>query len=467
MKNQLPPLNDPSPVILPKVMEKEHSDFCQKPPASSSPSYNTRNESEVDFDPHSLGKENGIGCCGAAMHVMRSTVGSGILMLPYAMKNSGMFSGTALILFVGVLYYHIIHILGSTDYYLCKLLKLESLSFAGVMRRGFHEVPYPINKLETVVPHLALLSVSLPTTSPTILIVMSTNIQIMASYFDLQLNNTIIITAIIIPMIVFTQKRNILKILVPFSSITNILTVIMIFIIISFSFIYPKVDSSPKIIGDLYFIPRAFAMFLSAVRCTGLILPLKNAMKNPKRFLDPCGSLNVAGFSIILVYCSFSLISYLNYGDAVQENILSNLPSKNWVCFIVYLFYTLSLSISFILQFFCCFDNLWSNGLESKMKDGLFKTICERAVRIGFNLLAYFFALAVPRISIISAISGTLVILTDLIILPFLQILLQIGEKKISCCEVLKDFFIIIISCALFYMSASQCVRDVIRLHTE
>lgn len=454
---------------LPATPEQEiveDSDFGHASMAAPQ-SNKTTAESDLSFDPYNFGKEDGVTCFGACVHIVRSTIGSGILIMPFAMKNLGLLYGTILIFFTGILYYHSIHILVSTEYQLCKLLKLKRLSFVGVIRRSLHRAPFPINKFESAVSHLAHFYLSFPTSSATYLIVMSTNIRLMADFYDVQLNDKLIIAVIVVPIMLFTQKRSILKILVPFSSITNIFTVAMILVIVSCSFIYQKADFNPTIIGDIYFIPKGFAMFMMALRCTGFMLPLKNSMKNPKRFSDTCGSLNVAGFSIVIIYYSFSLASYINYEDTVQENILSNLPSKNYVSFVVYLLYTLSLLVGYTLAFFSCFDNFWSNELESQFQDGLLKTICERCIRLGLNLVIFFLAVVIPRISLIAAMNGTLGILIGLGVPPFLQIILQISEKKIRCISVLKNLFVMALSGVLFCMSAARCVRDIIHLYSD
>lgn len=426
----------------------------------------TNEKSQLDFDPYDFGQENGIGICGAGVHIMRSTVGCGILMMPYAMKNLGILNGTIVIIFVGILYYHNVHILVSTEYYLCSVLKLKSLSFVGVTKKIMQRAPFPINKFESIITYLSHFYLSLPTSPSTYLIIMSTNIRLMADFFDIQLNDTIIISIITILMILITQKRSILKILVPYSSIANIFTIIMISVIISYSFINRKSDFSPRILGDVSFIPKGFAMFILTIRSTGIMLPLKNAMKNPRHFSSICGSLNIAGLFIVLIYLIFALILYLNYGDTVEENALSTLPTKSLVSFIVYLLYTMALLVTYILSYFSCFDNFWSNELESCMKDGLLKTICDSCIRIAMNLLAYLFAVAIPQISLIAAITGTIGILVEIAIPAFLQLLLLISQKQIQCVSVLKDLFIIAISCALFCMSTERCLRDLIQLYS-
>lgn len=435
--------------------------------AKTAPSSCKNEKSEAEFEPHNFGDEDGIGLFGVAVHIMRSTIGCGILMMPFAMKHLGIINGTIVIIFVGILYYHNVHILVSTEYHLCKDLKLKSLPFVGVTRKCIQRAPFPWNKLKSVIPRFAHLYLSLPTSPSTYLIIMATNIRLMADYFDVKLNETLIITALIIPFILFTQSRRILKILVPFSSATNCFTVVMISIIITYSFIYREVNFSVKMFGDLNFIPKGFAMFILTVRSTGIMLPLKNAMKKPKLFSVTCGSLNIAGLNIVLIYYCFALICYVNYGDAVQENILSNLPSKSWVSFTVYLLYTFAMSINYILTYFSCFDNLWSGELESLMKPGLLRNIWECGVKAALNLLAYFLAVAVPQLSLIAAITGTLGILVEIALPPFLELILQMTQKNIKCTTVLKDLFIIVISCVLFCMSATRCVYDLVQLYSQ
>lgn len=464
--NQLPSTDEKLPANLPNEEVNKQAE-CQISTSHLSLNHKIPNEkSQPDFDPHDFGIENGIGVFGTGVHIMRSTIGSGILMMPYTMKNLGILNGTIVIIFVGILYYHNIHILVSTEYYLCKLLRLKSLSVVGVTKKSIQRAPFPINKFESIITYITQFYLSLPTSPASYLIVMSTNIRLMANFFDIELNDTLIITVITVPLILITQKRGILKMLVPFSSITNIFTFIMILVIITYSYIYRADNFSPRILGDVYFIPKGFAMFVLTIRSTGIMLPLKSAMKNPKRFSSICGSLNIAGSLTVFVYHAFALIVYLNYGDSVQDNILSKLPRKNIVSFIVYLLYTLALSVTYILTYFSCFDNFWSNELESHMEDGFLKTICDSSIRIILNIVAYLLAVAVPQISLINAITGTIGILVEIALPAFLQLLFQIDKKQIKCTTVLKDLSIIGISSVLFFMSAARCIQDLIQLYT-
>lgn len=464
--SQVSPIDGKQPESPPENDMANNLSNCEIKTKQPSCHESTNEKSQLDFDPHNFGQENGIGILGASVHIMRSTIGCGILMMPYAMKNLGILNGTIVILFVGILYYHNIHLLISTEYYLCSMLKLKSLSFVGVTKKCIQRAPFPINKFESVISYLAHFYLSLPTSPSTYLLVMATNIRLMADYFDARLNDTIIITIITLVMIVVTQKRSILKMLVPYSSITNIFTVVMISVIITYSFINRKTGISPRIIGDASFIPKGFAMFILTVRSTGLMIPVKNAMKTPKHFSTLCGSLNIAGLFIILIYNTFALIVYLNYGDIVEENILSSLPTKSIASFVVYLLYTMALSVTYILTYFSCFDNFWSNELESYVKDGWLKTVCDSCIRVAMNIFAWLLAVAVPQISLLAAITGTIGILVEVAIPALVQLLLLISEKKMKLFSVLKDLIIIGISCALFCMSAERCVRDVIQLYT-
>lgn len=59
------------------------------------------------------------------------------------------------------------------------------------------------------------------------------------------------------------------------------------------------------------------------------MLPLKNAMKNPSRFDETFGVLNI-GISIVTVlFISFGFVGYLKWGDEVAGSLTLNLPQAS------------------------------------------------------------------------------------------------------------------------------------------
>ena len=81
--------------------------------------------------------------------------------------------------------------------------------------------------------------------------------------------------------------------------------------------------------------PLFFGTVLFALEAIGVILPLENEMKTPKKFGGSCGVLNVAMILIVFLYVGMGLFGYLKYGGDVEGSITLNLPANDmWVSFI-------------------------------------------------------------------------------------------------------------------------------------
>lgn len=58
------------------------------------------------------------------------------------------------------------------------------------------------------------------------------------------------------------------------------------------------------------------------------VLPLKNEMKNPRKFSSPLGVLNVGMVFVAGMFVTMGFLAYLQYGDKVQGSVTLNLNSK-------------------------------------------------------------------------------------------------------------------------------------------
>lgn len=60
------------------------------------------------------------------------------------------------------------------------------------------------------------------------------------------------------------------------------------------------------------------------------MLPLKNAMRNPKDFSSTFGILNVGMVFLTVLFTSFGIIGYWKFGKNVESSLTLNLPSDEW-----------------------------------------------------------------------------------------------------------------------------------------
>lgn len=431
-----------------------------------------RTEDNVDpkkdtFDPYDYGKEDGSSKWAAVVHILRSTIGTSILLMPFLMKNMGYLTSILLMLSLSLVYYHSVHILMSVEYALCKIEKVASLSYIGVAQRIITHAPRPLNKTMGFFYAIIYIYYGVPVSNTTTIIVIATNIQLMAQYFGVILSQTYIMTVLIIPLTIFCLPRNILKFLAPLSSVTNVCTFLMIVIVIGFSIAQPAENVAPKAFADFAFVPRGTATFLSAIRIAGLVIPLKNDMAQPKKVTSFTGVLNISGFIVTTLYIVFSLTVYFNLENNVQENVLSNLPTNNVLSLLLYILYSFSLVVGYILQFFLRFETIWSGTVAESLEKTNYKTAVEYSIRIGINLLAYLLAIGCPCLVLISAISGSVGILVEIVLPCMFQLLLMIMTKQRSIWLAGKNVFIIGFSCFVFVLSASDCVFQVKKLYVK
>lgn len=131
-----------------------------------------------------------------------------------------------------------------------------------------------------------------------------------------------------IPCLFIGQIRS-LKWLVPFSAMANILIVVTFGITLYYMFSEPIVVSDKPYMAKWSQIPLFFATVVFAMEGIGVVMPVENSMKNPKRFLGCPGVLNTAMMTVIGLYAIIGFFGYVIYGANVKGSITLNLPAKD------------------------------------------------------------------------------------------------------------------------------------------
>lgn len=80
------------------------------------------------------------------IHFLKANVGSGILAMPHAFKNSGLYFGLVGTLVIGFICTQSMLILLDCSYELCHRLQVPSMNFADVSYYAFRTGPYQLRK---------------------------------------------------------------------------------------------------------------------------------------------------------------------------------------------------------------------------------------------------------------------------------------------------------------------------------
>ncbi|XKL66378.1 hypothetical protein PGB90_009798 [Kerria lacca] len=452
-----------------------------------------RKENELiqkEYEPYIFGNiHNGIDYWDTVIHLVRVTIGTGILILPYAFHTVGYGIGILGTLFIGLLYVNNVHSLLFTEYRLCKELKVPNLTYVSVVDKTFKVGPSWIKGLGPYFKYLLYFYYGLPTGNAIYLIIMGQNLNnIYGYYFEKSENKTwtgssymdengdgqsgdihlkYSISIVIIPLILLCLIPK-LKLLVPLSALTNFFTLINIAIIFSYSLHFDQWKYNGQLIGDLNYVPQFFAIVLQSLIATGIILPLKNDMYKPKQFASACGVLNVSFVLLILLYICFGVVVSLNYGKAIHQNVLRNLPSDELLTLIIHVLYTLALFVTYTLVFYIYYDTIWMNLLQEKVLHTPYEKLTKYFLRICVNVVAYLMAILVPNFALYTSLIGSVGIILEISLPSILQLTLIMNSKCkpfVFVYYLLKNTIIILISFIMFIMSIKSCIFDIIRLY--
>ena len=86
------------------------------------------------------------------IHMLKGSLGTGILAMPNAFYNSGLITGTIATIFIGVLCTYCLHILVKSQYKLCKKLKVPILNYPMSMKAALEQGPSIFQKFSSYAP---------------------------------------------------------------------------------------------------------------------------------------------------------------------------------------------------------------------------------------------------------------------------------------------------------------------------
>ncbi|KAK7576719.1 hypothetical protein V9T40_013005 [Parthenolecanium corni] len=426
-----------------------------KPPQGESEKHK-----ECDTD-----KKDGITSFGATVHILRGSIGSGFLLMPFLMKNLGYVTGTVVILTVATFYYHIVHVLVSTEDKVCRQLKIDQLSYIELAEEVFKFSPFPLNKFRRINRYCLYLLFGIPTTNASFLVLIANGVQIIGKFFGVELKTWHIISVVIIPLTLLCMSRKVLEILVPYSNLTNICSFLIAFIVIATSISHRAKWATVQPFGNAAYIPESVAICAKTFRFTALVLAIKHHMNHPEKYTHTFGPVNVAASILIIFYYSFGVILYVSYGDEVQGNVLLNMPNQNYLTDSINLLYTVTMSVAYVIVFYGRIDNLWSGVVKQKFANKSYGYLVENGFYIGFNVFTYLIAVALPDFAIITAVSGTMAIPLELALPLVMDLVIRSKNGELNYWVISKNVIVIGGSVVLCILSAKNLILEIINMN--
>ncbi|KAI5735943.1 hypothetical protein M8J77_024532 [Diaphorina citri] len=345
----------------------------------------------------------------ALSHMIKGALGTGILTMPHAFKDSGYLLGFLGTVAIGAFTTSCIQILVRAQYELCRRKRIPSLTYPEILGAALSEGPARFRWLAPYgrgLSFTAMIVDEIGALCVYLLFIASNLSQVCVRFWgvtDLRLYMLVLFP----PLLLISWVPN-LKYIVPFSSSAT--GVMFVSLAITMYYIlgdFPSFsDRTP--VGHLSDLPLFVGVTLFSLSSIGVTMPLENEMQHPRQFTARLGVLNVSSAINTTIFAAFGLLAYLKYGDEVQGSITLNLPQEDTLAVSVKLLLSVSILFTFALPHFIVYDIVWNRYLKLRMNKSPSHTALEYGFRTLIVVITLAFSILIPNLELFVSLIGAL-----------------------------------------------------------
>lgn len=345
----------------------------------------------------------------ALMHLLKSSVGTGILAMPTAFKNSGLVTGSIGVPIIGFLTIHCMHLLVKSEEELCRRLGIATMAFEDVAENAFKVGPIPFRRFSSQVYTAVFVFLCF------------TQVGYCACYAVFAAESFSEVARDLLHVNVTT--RGCLFMMLPFMIVANMIksmrnlryfsfvalglqVVGMVYMFAMLCVRLPSTDSVTAF-ADWKTLPLFFGTAIYAFEGIGTVLTIKNEMKFPSRFGPWNGIMNTGSILVACAYFGMGFFGFLKYGDEVKSNIAFNLP-VGLVNTIVKLTFAIAIFLSYPLQMYISISTMWPKICQkfSLLPDSVNFEILDCMFRIVLVTATFTAAMIIPRLDLFISLVG-------------------------------------------------------------
>lgn len=185
------------------------------------------NSTTNDYDPtKNRNLEHPTSNLDTMIHLLKGNIGTGILAMPDAFKNAGLYVGLFGTLMMGLICTHCMHMLVKCCHELCRRLQVPALNFSGVCYASFETGPPGIRRYSLIAKNIVntFLIITQIGFCCVYFVFVAVNLQEVVAHYWTVLDTRVYLLAMLIPMVLLNLVKN-LKYLTPVSFIASVLTI--------------------------------------------------------------------------------------------------------------------------------------------------------------------------------------------------------------------------------------------------
>nr|XP_040235097.2 proton-coupled amino acid transporter 2-like [Anopheles coluzzii]XP_040235104.2 proton-coupled amino acid transporter 2-like [Anopheles coluzzii]XP_040235112.2 proton-coupled amino acid transporter 2-like [Anopheles coluzzii]XP_049462155.1 proton-coupled amino acid transporter 2-like [Anopheles coluzzii] len=390
------------------------------------------------------------------MHMLNGNLGTGILAMPDAFKNAGLYVGFFGTLAMGVICTHCMHLLVRCSHELCRRYGRPSLSYAEVGYCALDSGPRWAQPLAASFRRLInsfLLVMQLGLCCVYYLFV-AVNVRELLDYLGCPVPVLTVLAYLLVPLAAMNMVRS-LKLLTPTSLVASVLAIAGL--AIAFLFLLQDLPHSGSVrpVSSWSTLPLYFGTVMYAFEGIGVVLPLENNMANPRDFIAWNGVLNTGMTIVVCLYSAVGFYGYLKYGEQAQGSVTLNLPNDALLAQIVRLLMAVAVLASYALQFYVPMTIL----APAVTRHFRHRALAEYGLRLATVLLTFVLAAIIPNLGTFISLVGAVSTSTLALVFPPLIDLLTLWPARTERWRwtVLKDALIIAFgACGFFFGTAKS-----------
>ena len=286
------------------------------------------------------------------VNLVKTIIGAGILVLPYALMKTGLFLGLSMIFMAGALCILGLHLLNVAAMKLGRKASFSGLCSITYPKAAFaFEMAIAVKCIGAGISYISIVGTTSSILAKQLSIQYLTSGSLISNLVASKAFWTIFFAALITP-ICLMRKMDSLK----YTSFGGLAAVLYLVFLTVWNFFRTSGSSLFKIPAFAEFsfaMCSAYSVFVFAFTCHQNILPIQNEAEDN----TPSGMMSIIGSSVgssTVLYLIVSIFGAATYGNLVEKVILNSFP-KDEIPFIIARFmYVFLLVLSFPLQVFPC-----------------------------------------------------------------------------------------------------------------
>ncbi|ELU12760.1 hypothetical protein CAPTEDRAFT_170430 [Capitella teleta] len=399
------------------------------------------------------------------MNLLKGNVGTGILAIPLAIKNAGLWVGFIGLIFLAVICIHCMHLLVDASHRLCKRTGKSKLDYGEVAAETFR-VRYGDRaaSLARTIINIFLCITQFGFCIVYILFIAENIRHIVSTHYPeaqwaLQSYQALLLI-ILIPYSLVRQ----LKYLAMFSLAANFLTFFGLVVILQCCFRNLQPVTSLPVFNTANGLALYFGTAIYAFEGIGVVLPIENKMKHPDRFAGWNGVLNTGMVIVAVLYLATGFYGYLSFGDDIKSSITLNLDTNNPLYLSVQVIFAVCIFLTFALQFYVPVLLIWP-FFHQRLPSGNLRQYGERGMRIIFVLFCFVMAAVIPHLDLMISLVGAVSSSTLALIFPPILEILTLWPDELGRCKwrLVKDVLLIAFGVLGFLAGSFVSIYEIIK----